>query len=151
MVEFSGWEMPLQYRSISDEHLAVRRGVGIFDVSHMGQLYIGGPESLDFLQHLLPLEVSRLSPGRMSYTAMCLESGGVLDDFPVYRLGETKFLLVVNAAQTESDTAWIGGRLAGWRGVELTDASLEKCMLAIQGPGSEQLTAALLGEEVGNP
>lgn len=150
LVEFSGWEMPVQYRSITEEHLRVRAGVGLFDVSHMGQLYIDGPASLEFLQHLLPLDVSRLSPGMMSYTVMCADSGGVIDDLPVYRLGETAFLLVVNAARVAPDLEWIGERVARWDGVEMRDATMEKGMLAIQGPGAEEITAAILGEGVRN-
>ena len=84
LVEFAGWEMPVQYRSISEEHLAVRSGAGLFDVSHMGQLYIDGPATSDFLQQLLPLDVSRLSAGRMAYTVMCNDAGGVIDDLAVY-------------------------------------------------------------------
>lgn len=148
LMEFAGWEMPVQYGSINEEHLMVRSGAGLFDVSHMGQLYIDGPASVDFLQQLLPLDVSRLSPGRMSYTVMCTDSGGVIDDLPVYRLGDTAFLLVVNAARLAVDAEWIGDRVASWDGVEMTDATMEKGMLAIQGPAAEEITAGILGEAV---
>jgi len=148
LVEFAGWEMPVQYRSISEEHLAVRSGAGLFDVSHMGQLYIDGPATSDFLQQLLPLDVSRLSAGRMAYTVMCNDAGGVIDDLAVYRHGRTAFLLVVNAARLTADAEWLGARAASWDGVEMTDATMDKGMLAIQGPAAENITAAILGETV---
>ena len=107
MVPFSGWEMPVQYRGIGQEHLAVRSGVGIFDVSHMGQLHIAGHGCVDFLKYLLPVDVGRIRAGAMKYAVMCNEHGGAVDDLAVYRHGEREFLLVVNAGRIDADLEWI--------------------------------------------
>ncbi|MEW6752550.1 MAG: glycine cleavage system aminomethyltransferase GcvT [Candidatus Latescibacterota bacterium] len=147
MVPFGGWEMPVQYRGIGEEHRAVRTGVGVFDVSHMGRLELEGPEVLAFLQHLLPADLARLAPGRMAYTVLCNDAGGVIDDLLVGRLGGERYLLVVNASRLAEDLAWLHRHL-GSRKVSLVDRSPATGMLAVQGPGSEAALAPLVGDSV---
>src|SRR2546427_665966 len=110
--EFSGWEMPLSYRSIAEEHRAVREHCGLFDVSHMGEIEIRGPEAGAVCQALTVNDVRRLAVGDGQYTLLCNERGGVLDDLILFRLGVEHYLLVVNAANTASDLAWIRERAA---------------------------------------
>src|SRR6516225_6339136 len=107
MVDFAGWEMPLSYGSALDEHHAVRRRCGLFDVSHMGEIELRGPAAQALCQELTVNDVSRLGDGDGQYTLLCNERGGVLDDLVVFRLGPERFLLVVNAANTAADHAWI--------------------------------------------
>ena len=97
MVEFGGWEMPVQYRGIIEEHQAVRTRAGLFDVSHMGEFRIEGPGALDFLQYLVPNNVAKLEINQTLYTQLCLPNGGTIDDCTLYRLGEENYMLVVNA------------------------------------------------------
>lgn len=114
MVPFAGWEMPLQYAGIVEEHRAVRQAAGLFDVSHMGEIEVAGPGARAALQRLVTNDVERLVPGRALYTVMCTPEGGIVDDLLVYQLGEQRYMLVVNAANTERDLAWVrehaGGR-----------------------------------------
>ncbi|WP_062310476.1 glycine cleavage system aminomethyltransferase GcvT, partial [Alicyclobacillus sendaiensis] len=133
MVEFHGWEMPVQYTSILDEHRAVRTNVGMFDVSHMGEIEVAGPDSFSFLQRLLTNDLGRLRPGRALYTLMTDDRGGTLDDLLVYRLEDDRFWLVVNAANREADLAWLRDHIQG-AGVAVTDRSDEVALLAVQGP-----------------
>ncbi len=148
MVPFNGWELPVQYRGIGQEHLAVRSGVGIFDVCHMGQLRIAGHGSVDFLQHLLPVDVARIRVGAMKYAVMCNERGGTVDDLAVYRLCETEFTLVVNAGRIDADLEWIT-KAAHRTEAIVEDRSPATGMVAIQGPEAERVTAALVGQEAG--
>ena len=147
MVPFNGWELPVQYRGIGQEHLAVRSGVGIFDVCHMGRLRITGSGSVDLLQHLLPVDVGRIRVGAMKYAIMCNEQGGAIDDLAVYRLGETEFTLVVNAGRIDADLEWIREFARGTEAV-IEDRSAATGMVAIQGPEAEGLVAALAGPGV---
>lgn len=147
MVPFNGWEMPVQYRGIAQEHLAVRSGVGIFDVSHMGQLHIAGHGCVDFLKYLLPVDVSRVRVGAMKYAVMCNQQGGAIDDLAVYRLGEREFLLVVNAGRIDADLEWIQGVARGTETV-VEDRSAATGMVAIQGPEAKNVVAALAGSGV---
>ena len=140
MVDFGGWEMPQQYTSIRDEHFAVRRVAGLFDVSHMGRLVISGEGSEAYLQHLLTNDISSLAPGRSIYTLMCLEDGGVIDDLIVYRQAETEFWIVVNASNREKDVRWMSQRLPG--GVTVEDKTDELGLIAFQGPRADELLAA---------
>src|ERR1051326_6139934 len=107
LVEFGGWEMPVQYSSIVDEHLAVRRAAGLFDISHMGEFRFTGAAAADFLNHLLTNDICKLAVGQGQYTLMCNERGGVIDDLYAYRTAEDEFLLVVNASRIEADAAWV--------------------------------------------
>ena len=107
IVEFGGWEMPVQYSSILDEHQAVRRAAGLFDISHMGEVRVAGPSALAFLNRTLTNDLRKLAPGHGQYTLMCNERGGVIDDLYAYRLGDQEFLLVINASRIEPDVAWL--------------------------------------------
>ena len=107
MVEFAGYEMPVQYSSSIAEHKAVRNSVGIFDVSHMGEVFISGPKALDVVQHLTTNDASKLYPGRVQYSAMCYQNGGIVDDLLVYNLAENEYMLVINASNIEKDYKWM--------------------------------------------
>jgi aminomethyltransferase len=113
MVPFAGWLLPLQYTSIVDEHQAVRNDVGIFDISHMGQLIAEGASARQWLNTMLANNVEKLDVGMGQYTFLLNEHGGIIDDLIVYRIGEQKFLLVVNAARTDEDFAWVQNHLKG--------------------------------------
>lgn len=148
MVEFGGWEMPVQYKGIIEEHHAVRNAAGLFDVSHMGELEVSGAGALDFLQTLLINDVAAMAVGQTLYSPMCYPSGGVVDDLLVYRLEEARYWLVVNAGNKDKDWNWIreqydkeeqkkGSSLKGE--VNLRDISDEIGLLALQGPLAEQI------------
>src|SRR5699024_3178271 len=107
LVDFGGWEMPMQYSSIKKEHQAVRGSVGIFDVSHMGEFLIEGPEALDLIQFISVNDASKIQPGEAQYTVMCYEDGGIVDDLIIYQLDDQKYMLVVNAANIDKDFEWI--------------------------------------------
>jgi aminomethyltransferase len=145
LIEFGGWEMPVQYRGIGEEHQAVRFRAGIFDVSHMGQIRVRGPEALAFLQHLLPPDLARLAPGHLCYAVMCDEGGGAVDDLLVYRLADGEYLLVVNASQAAEDWAWISERAIPFPGAEIADCRTGTGMLAVQGPRAAQVVEGLGG------
>ncbi len=143
MVDFHGWDMPLHYGSQMEEHHAVRRSAGMFDVSHMTVVDVSGPSAFDWLRRLLANDVARLkSPGRALYTAMLDEHGGVLDDLIAYRRDDT-WRLVVNSATRDSDLAWMAAHQAG--GVEIRERP-ELAMLAVQGPEALARAADWLGE-----
>ncbi|GMQ80893.1 MAG: glycine cleavage system aminomethyltransferase GcvT [Rhodothermia bacterium] len=134
MTPFAGFEMPVQYTGIIDEHLTVRERVGMFDVSHMGEVLVTGPEALDFIQRLVTNDAEKLFDGRAMYTVMCREDGGIVDDLLVYRLGADRYMLVINASNIESDLAWM-------RSQKLQDASIENIsgsvgLIAVQGPSA---------------
>ena len=133
MVEFAGWDMPVQYRSILEEHKAVRRAAGLFDVSHMGEADVRGPEAERFLNHLVTNDVARLFPGRALYTPVCYPNGGVVDDLLVYMRGTGEYLLCFNAGNIDKDLAWLREQAAGFM-VTVTDRSADYGLLAIQGP-----------------
>ncbi|MDX1567042.1 MAG: glycine cleavage system aminomethyltransferase GcvT [Longimicrobiales bacterium] len=142
MVPFAGWEMPIQYEAgIRAEHRAVRTRAGLFDVSHMGEVVVRGPEALAFLRHLAVNDASRLEEGQAQYSALCRPDGGVLDDLVVYRFPD-RFMLVVNAANRETDLEWIREHAADYR-VEVEDRSAATALLALQGPWSESILAVL--------
>jgi aminomethyltransferase len=137
LIEFGGWEMPVQYTSITDEHLAVRQAGGLFDISHMGELFVRGPAAEAFLNHALTNDIRKLEVGQGQYTLMCNERGGVIDDLYAYRLGPTEYLLIVNASRIEADAAWLEQQLAasGARdGAKLQNASDTTGAVAVQGP-----------------
>jgi aminomethyltransferase len=136
MVEFAGFEMPIQYqKGIIEEHLAVRRRVGVFDVSHMGEFEISGPDALNFVQKVTTNDASKLFPGKVQYSAMCYHHGGIVDDLLVYRLEEDKFMFVVNAANIEKDFNWCLENSKNYN-IELKNISDEINLLAVQGPNS---------------
>ena len=143
MVEFAGWEMPVQYRSgIVAEHLATRREAGLFDVSHMGRFRIRGPDAEAALCRVLTNDAAVLPTGRAHYTFIANDPGGAVDDAYLYRFGPDDFVLVVNASNRTRDFAWIEERLEG--DVRLCDESEELAMIALQGPGSERMLKSLL-------
>ena len=136
MVDFGGWELPQQYTSIRDEHLAVRKAAGLFDISHMGRFRLSGERAFDFLQGLLTNDLSRIGQGRAQYNLMCNEHGGVLDDLVVY-WGEEGFFVVVNAANREKDLDWMRSHAPA--GLEIDDRTIELSLIAYQGPKAEEL------------
>jgi aminomethyltransferase len=142
MVPFAGWDMPVHYTSVLDEHMAVRTRAGLFDVSHMGEVEVRGRGALDFLQHVTSNDVARLTPGRIQYTALTTPRGTFVDDLLVYKLADEDYLLVVNAGNTPKDVAWLAEKARG-RDVEVTDVSARWCQIALQGPRVESILAPL--------
>ena len=151
MVLFAGWLMPVQYTGIVDEHQAVRNDVGIFDISHMGQFIVDGAGACDWLNNMLTNNINKLDVGMGQYTFLLNERGGIIDDLIVYRIGDQNFLLVVNAARTEEDFAWLQKHL---RAVEaavsaakarIHNRSAEFGGVAIQGPRLVELFHAVFG------
>jgi aminomethyltransferase len=132
MVPFAGWEMPVQYEGVIQEHRAVRTDAGVFDVSHMGELEVEGPRALELLQGLLSNDLDRVERGRAQYTLLTNEAGGIIDDLIVYRLEECRFLLIVNASNREPDFRWLKDREVS--GSDVRDISDEYALLAVQGP-----------------
>jgi aminomethyltransferase len=134
MVPFAGWEMPVQYEGVIPEHRAVRGDAGVFDVSHMGELEVEGPRAHELLQSLLSNDLDKVEPGGAQYTLLTNEQGGILDDLIAYRLEPGRYLLIVNAANRESDFQWLKEREIP--GSDLRDVSDEYALLAVQGPRS---------------
>jgi aminomethyltransferase len=145
LVPFAGWEMPVQYEGIRQEHVAVRRHAGVFDVSHMGEIETRGPDAEAFLQHLLSNDVTKLAAGGAQYSVLCREDGGVLDDLFTYRL-EDGFLTVTNAANHERDYDWFARHAEGFD-VSVSDAAADYAMLAFQGPQARAILARHLEGE----
>ncbi|HJS52118.1 MAG TPA: glycine cleavage system aminomethyltransferase GcvT [Pyrinomonadaceae bacterium] len=134
MVDFGGWDMPVQYPAgVIEEHMATRTRAGLFDVSHMGEIWVEGPDAIPFVNRLTTNDVSKLVDGQAHYSAFTNEKGGVVDDLLVYRFGPEKLLLVVNAGTTDKDWEWITSH-KGIDEVVLTNASKDYCQIAIQGP-----------------
>src|SRR3954462_15615808 len=138
LVPFAGWEMPVQYAGIREEHVAVRTKAGVFDVSHMGEIETNGPDAERLLQRLLSNDVSKLAEGGAQYSLLCKDDGGVLDDLFTYRFTEGRFLTVTNAANHTKDLAWFQSHAEGFD-VEITDALDDYAMLALQGPKAREL------------
>ncbi len=136
IVEFSGWEMPVQYSSILEEHHAVRTKAGLFDVSHMGEFKVEGDDTLAFLQYLVPNDVARLAIHQALYTQLCLPTGGVIDDLLIYRLAEHHYMLVVNAGNIARDFEWVKGQSTHFHNVSVIDQSDTTALLALQGPAA---------------
>ena len=153
MVDFGGWDMPVEYPGpgggLIAEHMAVRMGVGLFDVSHMGEIQFRGPGSLAAVQHITMNDVSRLRDGQAHYSALLTPQGTFVDDILVHRLSENDYLLVVNAGTKDKDYAWIRQQVGGWAGIHITDYSSYYSQLALQGPRAletlEKLTKVHLG------
>ena len=145
MVEFGGWDMPVQYTGIIEEHRRVRASVGLFDVSHMGELDVEGPGALVALQTLTTNDVAALEVGQVQYSLLCDSEGGIVDDLTVYRLGAEHFMVTVNASNIEKDWAWVTthGAAARWRNI-----SAETGLIAVQGPRAEDLVARLADLDV---
>jgi aminomethyltransferase len=139
LVPFAGWEMPVQYEGIRQEHVAVRRSAGMFDVSHMGEVETSGPDAEAFLQHLLSNDVTKIAEHGAQYSLLCRDDGGVLDDLFTYRL-EDRFLTVTNAANHERDYAWLARHAEGFD-VHVEDVAADYAMLALQGPRAREILA----------
>ena len=137
LVEFGGWEMPVQYTSIMDEHLAVRKAAGLFDISHMGEVLVSGADAAEFLNRTLTNDIRKLAVGQGQYTLMCNERGGVMDDLYAYRLEPQQFLLIINASRIDADVAWLQHRLAAFPkrdSVTMQNVSDYSGAVAVQGP-----------------
>jgi aminomethyltransferase len=142
LVPFAGWEMPVSYEGIRQEHVAVRGHAGVFDVSHMGEVETSGPEAEALLQRLLSNDVSKIAVGGAQYSVLCREDGGVLDDLFTYRLADDRFLTVTNAANHERDLAWMRAHAEGFEAT-LEDRRDELAMLAVQGPDARAIVERL--------
>lgn len=147
IIDFHGWEMPVQYQSIVQEHHAVRTNAGVFDVSHMGEFVVEGTDARSFVQYLVTNDVERLETGRAMYTPMTNETGGTIDDLLVYQLSNTKYMLVVNAGNIAVDYAWIEGHAKAFD-VSLRDISETTALVAIQGPQALSMLRALTDTDV---
>lgn len=141
IVPFAGFEMPVQYEGVNAEHEAVRQGVGVFDVSHMGEFFLRGEKALDLIQKVTTNDASKIEIGKAQYTCMPNGKGGIVDDLIVYRLAEQEYFLVVNASNIEKDWNWI--KEHNVFGVEMTNASDEYSLLAVQGPKTIEATQSL--------
>jgi aminomethyltransferase len=144
-VEFGGWEMPVQYTGIIDEHNAVRQRAGLFDVSHMGEVELRGPRAIAAAQHLTVNDVARLSDGQAQYSILCLPTGGVVDDVMVHRIAADRIMICVNASNIEKDFAWMRDNAGG---AEVVDRSNETALLALQGPRSTAILAKLTNADL---
>lgn len=147
LVEFGGWEMPVQYSGILDEHRAVRTQAGLFDVSHMGEFKVTGAGALAFLQHLVPNDVARLAINQALYTQLCQPDGGVVDDLLIYHLAETDYMLVVNAGNIDKDFAWVQQHSQGFE-VSIVDQSGATGLIALQGPAALAILQPLTGVDL---
>jgi aminomethyltransferase len=147
LVEFGGWEMPVQYSSILEEHRAVRTRAGLFDVSHMGEFKVEGKDALAFLQYLVPNDVGRLAIHQALYSQLCLPDGGTIDDLIIYYLAENHYMMVVNAANIDKDFAWVEKQARNFD-VQATNQSDATALLALQGPESLAILQPLTGEDL---
>ncbi|PIC72123.1 glycine cleavage system protein T [Sporosarcina sp. P16b] len=145
-IDFGGWELPVQFSSIKAEHEAVRTKAGLFDVSHMGEVFVSGSGAFDYLQKLVTNDVSKLKIGQAQYTVMCNEQGGTIDDFLIYKLEETRYLLVVNASNIEKDVAWMEKQQTD--NVVIDNQSSNYALLALQGPMAESVLQKLTDESL---
>ena len=139
LVPFAGWEMPIMYEGIRQEHVAVRTSAGIFDVSHMGEIETSGPRAEAFLQRILSNDLTKIADRGAQYSVLCNEDGGVIDDLFTYRLPEGRFLTVTNAANHDKDLAWFQRQAADFEGVTVTDVADGYAMLAFQGPQAREI------------
>ncbi|MBA4149733.1 MAG: glycine cleavage system aminomethyltransferase GcvT [Verrucomicrobia bacterium] len=147
LIDFGGWEMPVQYTSIVDEHQAVRNAAGIFDISHMGEVTVAGPNAAEFLNVLLTNDIRRLGIGQGQYSLMCNEQGGAVDDLYVYHVAPQTYLLVVNASRIDADIVWMQQQLNSFQqksGIELSDASHNYAAVAVQGPKVKEFIDAVV-------
>jgi aminomethyltransferase len=143
LVPFGGWEMPVQFSGIIDEHLTVRSTVGLFDVSHMGEFFFEGEGALEAVQYLTINDASKLDPGGVQYSAMATAEGGLVDDITVFRLAEDRFMFCVNAANIEKDFRWVTAHMGRFPGVKATDGSARTALLALQGPRAQDILKSL--------
>jgi len=148
LIDFGGFEMPVQYRGIKNEHMAVRKHVGLFDVSHMGEFLISGPEALECVQYLITNDAEKLTTGKALYTVMCYPNGGIVDDLLVYKLEKELFMMVVNAANIEKDYEWVTSN--NTTNAKIKDISENTCLLALQGPDSVKTLQKVTDIDVDN-
>ncbi len=151
MIPFAGYNMPVEYTGINDEHILVRQGIGVFDVSHMGEFWVTGPSAVDYLQYITSNDVSSLFDGKVQYSCFPNGRGGIVDDLLVYRFGPEKYLLVVNAANIEKDWNWCVSQASGFGitpGRDLINASDDIAQLAVQGPLALKAMQKLTGTPV---
>jgi aminomethyltransferase len=148
IISFAGYNMPLEYTGVRDEHVTVRKAVGVFDVSHMGEIWVKGPQAAGFIQRVTTNDVSRLYNGRIQYTCFPNGKGGIVDDLLVYRFTAEDFMLVVNAANTEKDWHWLNEQ--NQVGALLEDASDQTAQLAVQGPGAIRTLQKLTDVDLGS-
>lgn len=146
-IDFGGWDLPVQFTSIKDEHDAVRNRAGLFDVSHMGEITVTGKDALPYLQYLLTNDIAKITVNQAQYTAMCYENGGVVDDLLTYKLAEDSYLLVVNAANTAKDFDWMLEAKANFD-VEIKNVSADYGQIALQGPLAEQVLQRLTAQDL---
>jgi len=146
LIDFGGFEMPVNYEGIKAEHNCVREAVGVFDVSHMGEVFITGSDALAFIQKITINDASKLVPGKAQYSAMCYDNGGIVDDLLVYMLAENEYLLVINASNIDKDVAWMTQFVFG--DVILDNRSEKMCLLAVQGPKAPELIQRLTDLDV---
>lgn len=146
-IDFGGWDLPVQFTSIKDEHDAVRNRAGLFDVSHMGEITVTGKDALPYLQYLLTNDIAKIAVNQAQYTAMCYENGGVVDDLLTYKLAEDSYLLVVNAANTAKDFDWMLEAKANFD-VEIKNVSADYGQIALQGPLAEQVLQRLTAQDL---
>ena len=143
MIDFGGWDLPVQFTGILDEHDAVRNRAGLFDVSHMGELLVRGPQALELLQKTTCNDVSKLSDGRCQYNALLYPNGGIVDDILIYRHAEDDYLVVVNAANSDKDFQWLADAAKEYSDAEVVNASADYAQLALQGPEAEAILQPL--------
>jgi aminomethyltransferase len=143
MTIFADWELPLQYTSIMEEYQAVRTAAGLFDLTHLGRIWVVGNRTLEALRHLATNEARRLGPGRSQYTLLLNEAGGIVDDAVLLCYEATRYLLLVNAGTTAKDTRWIGQQLGRFQGTRVADTSRETALLAIHGPLAGEILGRL--------
>jgi aminomethyltransferase len=142
IVEFGGWLLPVQYAGILDEHKTVREKAGLFDVSHMGEVLVKGPDALPFLQRLVTNDIAQITDNQVQYSPMCYQDGGTVDDLLIYKRAQDEYFLVINAANTEKDWRWLQDNSAGYQ-LELTNLSAATAELALQGPLAETILSKL--------
>jgi aminomethyltransferase len=145
MVPFAGWEMPVQYAGILEEHRTTRTAAGLFDVSHMGEAVVSGPDAVAFMERVATNRLDNLAPGRARYTLMCVPDGGVVDDIIVYRVGPQEFFICLNAGNAPGDVAWLKQQAAGFDCV-VRDASADYAQIALQGPQAVAIAARLAAD-----
>jgi aminomethyltransferase len=146
VIDFGGWELPVQFSSIKEEHTAVRENAGMFEVSHMGEIKVTGKEAEAFLNYCLTNDVTKLNETKAQYTFLCNENGGVIDDLVIYKLDEEEYLLIVNAGNTETDFEWLSS-IKGYD-VSVVNDSSKYGQLAIQGPNARQIVQSVVEEDI---
>src|SRR5256712_12186718 len=148
MVPFGGWEMPVQYTGIIEEHRTVRSAVGLFDVSHMGEFEVTGAQALAARQVLTTNDVIALEIGQVQYSLLCVPDGGIVDDLTLYRLGAERFMLTVNAANIDKDWAWVTEQSRQFRGAAWRNVSADTALIAVQGPQAQALVGRLADRDL---